>query len=60
VELLEDPLAVEALHALQGRGIPVRLSPASVQHHGLTDQDFGFMPDADWQKALAAGAAGVL
>lgn len=60
LELLEDPLALEALRALQARGIPVRLSLASLAHGGLDGEGFDPMPDADWQRLLARGGATVL
>ena len=60
VELLEDPLAVTALEALQGRGIPVRVSVASLAHGGLDPGAFDLAPDADWQKLLARGGVNVL
>lgn len=55
VELLEDPLAVAAFEALQARGIPVRVSVASLAHGGTAAEGFDLMPDAAWQKLLARG-----
>ncbi|HEY3400739.1 MAG TPA: hypothetical protein VGK03_08920 [Geothrix sp.] len=60
VELLEDPLAATALEALRDRGIPVRVSAASLAHAGLDAQAFDSVPDAEWQKLLAQGGVIVL
>ncbi|WP_291271727.1 hypothetical protein [Geothrix sp.] len=72
VELLEDPLAVAAFETLQARGIPVRVSAASLAHAGAgagagtgigdgTGADrFELMADAVWQKLLARGGVTVL
>lgn len=60
VELLEDPLAVAALETLRDRGIPVRVSVASLAHGGLDPGGFDLQPDAEWQKLLARGEAAVL
>lgn len=60
VELLEDPLALAALRDLEARGIPVRVSPASLAHGGLEPGGFSPMPDADWQRMLARGGVTLL
>ncbi|WP_306589682.1 hypothetical protein [Geothrix sp. 21YS21S-4] len=60
VELLEDAVAVAALEAVQARGIPVRVSVASLAHTGADGEAFDLMPDAAWQKLLARGGVTVL
>lgn len=60
VELLEDPLAVAALEGLLNRGIPVRVSAASLAHLGLGPLGFAPVPDTEWQKLLAQGGVNVL
>lgn len=60
VELLEDPLAVAALEGLLNRGVPVRVSAASLIHLGLEAQGFDPVPDTEWQKLLAQGGVNVL
>lgn len=68
VELLEDPLAVAAFEVLQARGIPVRVSVASLAHagtgagtgDGTGAGGFELMVDAVWQRLLARGGVTVL
>lgn len=60
VELLEDPLAVASLGGLRERGIPVRVSAASLDHLGVPAQGFDLVPDAEWQGLLGKGGVTVL
>jgi hypothetical protein len=60
VELLEDPMAVGVLEALQGRGIPIHVSLASLAHGGQDPAEFTVVADAPWQKLLAQGGVTVL
>lgn len=60
VELLDDPGAVAVLEGLKGRGVPVRLSAASLEHAGLDPQSFERVPDEGWQKLLGRGGVTVL
>jgi len=60
VELLEDPGAVAILEGLQGRGIPVRVSAASVAHARQEAEGFDLVQDEDWQRLLARGLLTVL
>lgn len=60
VELLEDPLAVEALEDLQARGVPVQVSEASLAHAGQDPGAFQVVPDPGWQRLLGQGGLTVL
>lgn len=60
LELLEDPVAVEVLKAVEARGIPVQVSLASVAHGDLDPVDFPVVPDTRWQSLLARGGLTVL
>jgi hypothetical protein len=60
IELLDDPLALEVLQKLRGRGIPVRLSQGSLAHAGITAGASEIMGDETWQALLGQGAVTVL
>ncbi|MFN7956711.1 MAG: hypothetical protein U0P46_00045 [Holophagaceae bacterium] len=60
MELLEDPVAVGVLEGLRSRGIPIRLSAASLAHGGQEAGGFEVVQDAEWQKLLARGGVSVL
>jgi hypothetical protein len=60
LELLEDPVAIEVLEAVQARGIPVQVSLASVAHGDLDPIGFPVVPDMGWQGLLARGGLTVL
>ena len=60
LELLEDPRALEILHNLRDRGIPVRLSRRSQEYLGHSGAPFEPMEDAEWQSILARGGLNVL
>ena len=60
VELLEDPVALGVLEELQGRGIPVQASVASLAHHGLAPGPLLPTGDEAWLDLLARGALTVL
>jgi hypothetical protein len=64
LELLDDPLALATLQALQARGIPVRLSVASLAHGGAGTgeggEGFDLMPDAEWQRLLVRSGVTLL
>lgn len=55
LELLEDPLALASLRALEQQGIPVRLSMTSLIYRGLGDHPFPSVDDGEWQTALGRG-----
>ena len=54
LELLEDPLALEALTTLQARGIPVRISRES-QLFPTGQAAFEIMEDTQWQRLAGRG-----
>ena len=60
LELLEDPSALECLKDLQRRGIPVRLSVASLSYLGRSEPLFQPMDDTQWQSRLGKGELTVL
>lgn len=60
LELLEDPMALEVLKALQAKGIPVQVSLASLAHEDHETGEFAVTPDAIWQQLLVQGALVVL
>lgn len=60
LDLLEDPIAVECLKALQLRGIPIHLSQASLNYLGRFESPFLPMDDALWQSRLGKGELTVL
>ncbi len=60
LELLEDPVALEVLEGVQGRGIPVHVSLASLAQNDLDPGAFAVVPDAGWQGLLARGGLTVL
>lgn len=60
LDLLEDPIALEVLAAIQARGIPVQVSLASLAQGDLDPGAFRVVPDAEWQALLARGALNVL
>ena len=60
IELLDDPMALEVLQTLRGRGIPVRLSQGSLAHGGITAGASEIMGDETWQALLGQGAVTVL
>lgn len=60
MELLEDPGAVGILEGIRSRGIPIRLSAASLAHGGQEAGGFEVVQDAEWQKLLARGSLSVL
>lgn len=60
VELLEDPGAVALLEGLRGRGIPVRVSAASLAHLGQGAGGFEAVSDEAWQNLLVRGGVTVL
>lgn len=60
LELLEDPLALEALEALKARGIPVRLSRESLAYDRKGPGAFEILEDEEWQVLVARGGATLL
>ncbi|HJV88880.1 MAG TPA: hypothetical protein VJ623_01135 [Holophagaceae bacterium] len=59
LELLEDPMALEALEALREDGLAVFTSEASVAWHG-GGTPFPLMKDEVWQEALGRGELTVI
>ena len=60
LELLDDPLALEVLDALQARGIPIRLSRESLAFMRRAPGAFGILEDEEWQALVARGSATIL
>jgi hypothetical protein len=60
LELLEDPLAMEALASLKERGIPVRLSRASLSFLRKSPGAFDIIEDDEWLALAARGDATIL
>lgn len=60
IELLDDPLAMEVLQKLRGRGIAIRLSRGSLAHAGIPAGASEVMADETWQALLGQGAVTVL
>lgn len=60
LELLEDPVALGVLEALQARGIPVRLSRGSLAFFQREPGSFPVLEDAEWQSLAARGSATIL
>jgi hypothetical protein len=60
LDLLEDPVALAVLEGIQDRGIPVRVSLASLAQGDLDPGAFAVVPDVEWQTLLARGALNVL
>lgn len=60
LELLEDPLAVEVLASVQARGIPVRLSRASLSFLRKSPGAFAMIEDDEWLALAARGDATIL
>ncbi len=59
LDLLEDPIALEAFEALRGDGLAVFASEASVAWQGGT-APFPLMKDEVWQEALGRGELTVI
>jgi hypothetical protein len=59
LELLDDPMALEILEALEARGIPIRISETSRAYH-LLAPPFASMDDGEWQPMAARGEVTVL
>ena len=60
LDMLEDPSAMECLENLQHRGIPIRLSEASLVYFGRSRTPFPTMNDTQWQSKLGRGELTVL
>jgi hypothetical protein len=60
LELLEDPVALEVLAAIQKRGVPVRLSRDSLVFLNKAPGPFGILEDEEWQTPAARGEATIL
>jgi hypothetical protein len=60
LELLEDPLALEVLAAIQKRGISVRISRDSLAFLNKSPGPFGILEDEEWQTLAARGEATIL
>lgn len=60
LELLEDPLATEVLADLERRGIPVRLSRASLSFLRKSPGAFDIIEDDEWLALAARGDATIL
>jgi hypothetical protein len=57
LDLLDDPLALEILQGVQGRGVPVRLSQESLAFTRRAPGSFQVLEDAEWQALVARGGA---
>ncbi len=55
LELLEDPLARSLLEELQGRGLRIRVSVASLAYTGADPEPFEALEDAEWQILAGRG-----
>jgi hypothetical protein len=60
LELLDDPLALEVLEALQARGIPIRVSRESLAFLRREPTAFEILEDSEWQTLVARGSATIL
>ena len=60
LELLDDPVAIQVLEAVQARGVPVQVSLASLAQVDLEPGPFAIVPDEGWQRLLARGGVNVL
>ena len=60
LDLLADARSLETLRALQARGIPVRVSRASLDFLAVDPEGFEVMEDEAWQLPLGRGALTVL
>lgn len=60
LELLDDPLAMEVLADLPRRGVPVRLSRASLSFLRKSPEAFDIIEDDEWLALAARGDATIL
>lgn len=60
LELLEDPVAMNVLEAMQKRGIPVRLSRGSLAFLRREPGPFQVLEDPEWQSLAAQGLMTIL
>ena len=58
--LLEDPMAVAVLEGVKARGVPVRLSKASLAYERKTAGGFELLEDEEWQALAAQGKVTLL
>jgi hypothetical protein len=60
LELLDDPLALEVLQALQAKGIPIRVSRESLTFMRRAPGGFEVLEDSEWQGLATRGGATIL
>lgn len=60
LDLLDDPSALAVLKELEGKGLSIRLSKATLAYAGRGVTPFPAMDDALWQKAMTSGNLVVL
>ncbi|HWQ08741.1 MAG TPA: hypothetical protein VN436_06535, partial [Holophaga sp.] len=60
LDLLEDPMALEVLEAVQARGVPVRISRTSLAYERRAHAPFEILEDGEWQKLAALGGATII